>query len=186
MYTEIQTTKKGRQFTTERVNSLPEMAEMVRYNAINQARKKLAPQVQQDKLANLLERHDFIEYFKHSLSHEIAQLFGTYNQHVQVVYLFDESINPDAETEDFLPQIDLTIHLLLRVSSKSAALEMFTTSFERALTEVLRQMPSAAFAGYRSFLDVIPITERAIQERRGYAVLLSSIYARPLEVWSRQ
>jgi hypothetical protein len=185
MYTEVESTKKESPLSTVRVVSLKKTIETIRNNAINDARMKLPLQLQNGELAAVFGYPDFVQYFKHALAHEIAQLLATYDQRIQTIYLFDESINPDAETEDHLPHIDLAIHLLLRVTSNSAALETFITSLDRYLTEDLKKMPLAAFAGYTSFLDVIPITESAIQERRGYAVLLSSIYARPLEVWSR-
>ena len=182
MFTEIQSQKKEGQLATERVGSLKDAIESIRNNAINYARNKMPPQLQNEELSRLLERRDFIQYFRHALAHEIAQVLGTYDQHVQAVYLFDESINPDAETEDYLPHVDLTIHLLLEVTSNSAALGSFITSLDRGLTEELREMPTK-FSGYTSFLDIIPITKQAIQERRGYAALLSSIYARPRKVW---
>lgn len=185
MYTEIQSQKRTGQLPTERVGSLKETMGTMRNNVINHARMKMPLPLQNEELSRLFERRDFIQYFRHALAHEIALVLGTYDQHVQAVYLFDESINPDAETEDYLPQVDLTIHLLLKVTSNSAALGAFITSLDRALTEELREMPGS-FAGYTSFLDVIPITEQAIQERRGYAALLSSIYARPLKVWPRE
>ncbi|MGB3717284.1 MAG: hypothetical protein WA996_22910, partial [Candidatus Promineifilaceae bacterium] len=100
-------------------------------------------------------------------------------------YLFEETANPDAETEDYLSIVDLTIHLLASVTSASAALEAFVTSVDRALTEVLCELPSNAFSRRTSILNVIPITEIDIEEGRGYAVLLSSIYARPLRIWQR-
>lgn len=185
MYTEIQSQKREGQLATERISSLKETMGTIRNSAINYSRMKMPLQLRNEALSRLLERRDFIQYFRHALAHEIALVLGTYDRHVQAVYLFDESINPDAETEDYLPHVDLTIRLLLKVTSNSAALGAFITSLDRALTEEMHAMPNS-FADYTSFLDVIPITEQAIQERRGYAALLSSIYARPLKVWPRE
>jgi hypothetical protein len=185
MYTEIQAQKSENRLTTERVDNLKKTIKIIRNNAIQHSRMKMPLPQQNDALSRLLERRDFVQYFRHALAHEIARVLATYDQHVQAVYLFDESINPDAETEDYLPHVDLTIHLLLKVTSNSAALGAFITSLDRVLTEELREMPDS-FADYTSFLDVIPITEQAVQERRGFAALLSSIYARPLKVWPRE
>lgn len=185
MHTEIQLQEREGQLTTERVGSLKNTIETIRNNAITHSRMKMPAQLQNEELPRLLKRRSFVQYFRHALAYEIAQVLGTVDQHVQAVYLFDEAINPDAETEDYLPHVDLTIHLLLKVTSNSAALDAFITSLDRTLTEDLRKM-SDAFAGYTSFMDVIPITEHAIQERRGYAALLSSIYAHPLKVWPRE
>ena len=133
----------------------------------------------------MLERRDFVDYFEYALVQEVAQVIAAYDQRVQAVYLFEETANPNAETEDYLSNVDLTVHLLASVTSASAAQEAFVTSVDRALTEVLRKLPSDAFSRRTSFLNVIPITEDDIEERRGYAVLLSSSYARPLRIWRR-
>ncbi len=176
--TEIQVERK-------RMSSLAEAAETIQDNALNLARKKMRPREQDAGLEKLLDRRDFVDYFKYALAQEVAQVIATFDQHVQAVYLFEETANPDAETEDYLSNVDLTIHLLASVTSTSAALESFVTSIDRALTDVLKELPSDAFAKRTSILNVIPITESDIEEGRGYAVLLSSIFARPLRIWQR-
>lgn len=182
MYTGIQSPKRKGTLTSVQVGNLKKTIETIRKNAINHSRRKMPPQLQDNELSLLLERRDFIQFFRRALAHEIAQVLASYDQNVQEVYLFDESINPDAETEDYLSHFDITIHLLLKVTSNSAALQAFITSLDRVLTEELREMPDS-FPIYTSFLNVIPVTEEAILERQGYAALLSSIYARPLKVW---
>jgi hypothetical protein len=173
------------QLDKKQVSPLLETAETIRGNALNLAREKLLPREQDVELAKLFERRDFVDYFKYALAQEVAQVIATYDQRVQAVYLFEESANPDAETEEYLQFVDLTIHLLALVTSASAALDAFVASLDRALTEVLSELPSDAFARRVSFLDILPVTESDIEEGRGYAVLLSSIYARPLKIWQR-
>jgi hypothetical protein len=185
MYKEVSLSDTEIQLDKKQVSSLLETAETIRANALKLARKKLRLREQDGELANLFERRDFVEYFKHALALEVSQVIATYDQRVQAVYLFDESANPDADTEDYPSFVDLTIHLLALVTSASAALEAFVNSLDRTLTEVLSELPSNAFARRTSFLNVIPINESDIDEGRGYAVLLSSIYARPLKIWQR-
>jgi hypothetical protein len=185
MYQDISVPEPESQVERKQVSSLMEAAETIRENAIDLAREKMSFYEQEAELAILLERRNFVEYFKYALAQEVAQMIATYDQHVQAVYLFEESANPDAETEDYLSTVDLTIHLLASVTSSSAALEAFVTSLDRALTEVLCELPSKAFTRRTAFLNVIPITENDIEEGRGYAVILSSIYARPLRIWQR-
>ena len=185
MYTEVSLSDTETQLDKRQVSRLFETAETIRGNALNLARKKLLPREQDAELAKLFERRDFVEYFKYTLAQEVAQVIATYDQRVQAVYLFEESANPDAETEDYLLSMDLTIHLLALVTSASAAHEAFVTSLDRSLTEVLSELPSKAFARRTSFLNVVPVTKNDIEEGRGYAVLLSSIYARPLKIWQR-
>ncbi len=185
MYTEVSLSDTKVRLGKKQVSSLLETAETIRGNALNLARKKMLPREQDAELAKLLERPNFVDYFKYTLAQEVAQVIATYDQRVQAVYLFEESANPDAETEEYPAFVDLTIHLLALVTSPSAALETFITTLDRTLTEVLSEFPSDAFARRTSFLNVIPITESDIEEGRGYAVLLSSIYARPLKIWQR-
>lgn len=183
MYKEISLLETEVQVDIMQISSIMETAETVRNNALNLARKKLLPREQDAELAKLLERNDFVDYFKHALAQEVAQVFAAHDRRIQAVYLFEESANPDAETEDYTSYLDLTIHLLALVTSASAALDSFITSLDRALTDVLSELPSNAFARRTSFLDVLSVTESDIEAGRGYAVLLSSIHARPLKIW---
>jgi hypothetical protein len=185
MYEKISESDIETQLDRKQVSSLVEAAETIKDNALNLARKNTHPREQDVELSKLLKRRDFVDYFKHALAQEVSQVIATYDKRVQAVYLFEESTNPDAETEEYLHFVDLTIHLLALVTSASAALEAFATSLDRALTEVLSEIPSDAFARRTSFLNVMPITESDIEEGRGYAVLLSSIYAPPLKIWQR-
>jgi len=185
MYEKISESDTETQLDRKQVSSLVEAAENIRDNALNLARKKTHPREPDVEMAKFLERRDFVDYFKHGLAQEVSQVIATYDQRVQAVYIFEESANPDAETEEYLQFVDLTIHLLVLVTSASAALESFVTSLDRALTEALNELPSDPFAMRSSFLNVMPITENDIKDGRGYAVLLSSIYARPLKIWQR-
>lgn len=164
---------------------LPEIAGAIRDNALNLARTKLPYREKGADLSMLLQRADFMDYFKNAMAQEVAQVMAAFDRRILAVYLFDESANPDAETEDYLAMNDLTIHLLVRVSSTSAALEAFITSLDRALTDALRELPSKSFADRLSFLDVILINNNQAKSDRGYAVLLRSIFAPPVKIWQR-
>jgi len=185
MLTKVSLPEQKRQFEEIQVSSLMDTAETIKENALKQATMKVRPRDWKNDLAKLLARRDFVSYFNDALSLEVAKVIASYDKRVQAVYLFNESANPDAQTEDYPSSIDLTIHLLTLVTSASAALDAFITSLDRTLTEVLNDLPSEQFAGRTSYLNVLPITEADIEERRGYAVLLSSIYARPLKIWQR-
>lgn len=184
MYTEISLSDAEIRSDQRQISSIIETAETIRDNALHRARKKMLPD-QDAELTKLLERRDFVDYLKHALAQEIAQILASNDQRIRSVYLFEESSNPDAETEDYLPFVDLTIHLLALVTSTSAALEAFISSLDRALTEVLCELPSNEFSGRTSFLDVLLVTESDVEQGQGYAILLSSFYARPLKIWER-
>jgi hypothetical protein len=186
MLKEVSLPEQKRRFEEVQVSSLEDTAETIKEIALKQATMKVRPRDWQNDLTKLLARRDFVAYFNDALSLEVAKVIASYDKRVQAVYLFKESANPDAQTEDYPSSMDLTIHLLTLVTSASAALEAFITSLDRTLTEALNDLPSEQFAGRTSYLNVVPITEVDIEERRGYAVLLSSIYARPLKIWQRE
>ncbi len=185
MYTEISLSDTERRSDERQISSIFETTETIRDNALNRARKKILPREQDVELSKLLERRDFVDYLKHALAQEIAQVLASNDQRIQSIYLFEESTNPDAETEDYLSSVDLTVHLLALVTSATAALEAFIASLDRALTEALSELPSSEFSRRTSFLDVLPVTESDVEQGQGYAILLSSIYARPLKIWER-
>jgi hypothetical protein len=186
MYTEITTrTDERTELEDWQLSPLSETAKAICDKAFNLARAKLPLWQQEIELDELLQRHDFVGYFKHAMSMEVAQVIAAYDRHALALYLFEESANPDAQTEEYPANIDLTIHLLTLVTSASAALEAFVTSLDRALVENLHKLPLPAYAGRTSILDVIPVTQRDVQNRRGYASLLSSFYARPIKLWER-
>lgn len=185
MYTEVSLSDTIIRTRERQISSMFEMAETIRDNALNRARIKMSRREQDTELPKLLEHRGFVDYLKHAVGQEVAEVLAANDQRVQSVFLFEESTNPDAETDDYLSSGDLTVHLLALVTSPSAALEAFVSSLDRALAELLCELPSKEFARRTSFLDVLPITERDVQEGKGYAVLLSSIYARPLKIWER-
>jgi hypothetical protein len=71
------------------------------------------------------------------------------------------------------------------VQSPSAALDAFIASLDRALTASLNELPSPKFEQRTSILDVNILTEGDVKQGRGYAVLLSSVFTPPLQVWQR-
>ena len=185
MYTEVSLTDTEERADQRQVSSMFETVETIRGNALNRARTKMPPLDQDAELAELLQRRDFAEYLKHAIAQEVAQVLATNDERVQAIYLFEESTNPDAQTEDYLPFVDLTVRLLALVTSPSAAFEAFVASLDRILTKVLCELPSTEFARRTSFLDVLPVTQSDVEQGHGYARLLSSVYARPLRIWER-
>ena len=147
MLTEVSLPEQKTQFDEVQVSSLADTAETIKKIALDQARTMVRQRDRQNDLANLLARRDFVGYFNDALSLEVAKVIASYDQRVQAVYLFNESANPDAQTEEYLSSIDLTIHLLILVTSASAALDAFITSLDRTLTETLIDLPSEQFAG---------------------------------------
>ncbi len=166
------------------ISQLQETAETLQHDALLWARTKLPLLQQEMDLEDLLQQHDFVNRFKYKLAQGVAHVIAANDQRVQAAYLFEESSNPDAATEEHLP-LDGTVHLLVKVATNSAALKAFIDSLDRALVATVGALPAALFAGRTHILDVIPVTEEDVANGRGYAVLLSSIYAPPLKLWQR-
>jgi len=164
------------------VTSLQEVAETIQIDALQYAHTKFTQPIRATDLAEVLQRNDFIDYFKFGLAERIANTLAAHDEHVQTIYYFDPNLNSDADTETYAP-LDANVNLLVQVESKSAALESFIAALDEALVQQARKLPSPPFASLASILNAILITEEDVDQGRGYAVLLSSIYLRPRQVW---
>lgn len=185
MLTEINQSETKLDTPAVQFASLQEAAETIRDNALDQARSKLPLPQRSLSEEELLLRRDFVESFKHGLAIGASQAISANDQRVQALYLFEETTNPDAETEENLP-VDMTVHLLVLVKSNSAALESFIAALDRALAQAISVLPLPILTGRTSILNVVPITEDDVENGRGYAVLLTSLFAPPLRIWQRQ
>lgn len=171
--------------TIGQVTRLQEVAETIRDNALAAARSRLLARQQEAALADLLQQQAFLSSFKNGLADGVTNVIVANDGNVQAIYLFEESTNPDSETEDALAP-DMTVHLLLLVDTNSAALEAFIESLDRSLTELVRDLPSPLLTKRTSLLNVIPITQDEVDGKQGYGALLSSMFARPVKLWARE
>ncbi len=171
--------------STGSVTHLQKIADKICQNALAETYDKVAPVEKALKLETLLSRRALFQSFKYSLAKGVAQALAGHDRQVRAVYLFQPAANPDVEASEFLPP-EVTIHLLVRVETPSAALDAFTASLDRGLVQCLQELSTSMFAGCRSILDVILLTEEAVESQTGYAGLLSSIFAPPVELWQRQ
>jgi hypothetical protein len=171
--------------TTKQVPYLEDVTETIRDDAIEQARSKLSPFHSDLSLEQLLGNHSFVDYFKYGLASGAAKALAANDQHVQAVYIFDPSTNPDGEAGDSAP-IDMTMHLIVKVSRSSAALEAFIDSLDKAMVRSLQSLPSPLLQERMYILDVTTVTVEDVQRRVGYAALLSSMYAPALKIWERE
>lgn len=167
------------------VTQLQDVARNIQNEALLQTYAKMVPVQQSLGLEYLLKNRDFFESFKYSLAQGVAQTLGTNDRQVQSIYLFEPSLNPDAETGEELPP-EATIHLLVIVSKSSAALAAFIEALDYQLTRCLNQMPSPLLAGSRSILNAVVLTEEAVDQHQGYGSLVSSMLAPPFKLWERE
>jgi len=161
--------------------SIQELVEMMRDDALAHAQRQFATLGNVDA-QTLFAKPAFLDAFKHALACRIAGVLAENDPSVQAVYTYDPSANPDSESGEDLP-VSATVHLLVRVSKPSAALEALITSLDQALVAKLPVLPSAQFAKRTSFLDVNLLTDEDAQRGAGYAALLTSMFAPPLRIW---
>jgi len=167
-----------------RVLPLDEVAETIRDDALALAQNRLSAPLTGLELKRLLRRPDFVDNLKYGLASGVANALSGNDPRVTAVYVYEPSANPDSELGNDMP-VDATVHLLVLVKSPSAALDAFIAVLDRALTASLTSLPSPKFAERDSILDVNLLTEKDVESGRGYAILLSSVFAPPLKVWQR-
>ena len=166
-------------------NPLEEKMNGLINTAIEVAQAKLSLSLRKTDLGELFQRHDFMNYFKYNLSENISDILSENDKKILEVHLFEPSANPDAESGEYLP-MDASLHLLVLVKSASAGLTALISSLDRALVKSIKDLPSPLFKNLESALDIIPVTKEEVENRTGYAALLTSIYAPPLRIWQRE
>ena len=169
----------------ESINPIEEkMVDLINI-ALKAAQAKLSLALRKNDLGELFQRHDFMNWFKYNLSENISEILSENDKKILEIHLFEPSANPDAESGEYLP-MDASLHLLVLVEATSAGLTALIASLDRALVKFIKDLPSPLFTNLTSMLDVIPVTKEDVENRTGYAALLTSIYAPPLKIWHRE
>lgn len=166
------------------VRHLGEIAETLWGDALAAARNKLGIAGVNQSLTALFKRGDFVDYFKYELATRTARELAANDERVHAIYIYDPSSNPDCEAGIY-PSIDMSVHLLVQVSIPSAALETFIDSLDSALTATMKELLPEIFERRNFILNATIISEQDVKLRRGYAALLSSLFAPPLKIWQR-
>lgn len=183
MRTPLETQLREELTATLTVTPIDDVAETIRNDAIEIARQRVDGE--DAGLMSLLDRRDFFESFKYGLAVRIADVLAATDRNVLGVYTYEVDMNPDAEIGGELP-LDATARLLVHVSTPSAALQAFIGALDRALLISLKELPSPFFKERAFILDVNLITDQDIQQRIGFAKLVTSPFAPPLKVWQRE
>jgi len=161
---------------------LAEVAEKIRDDALVSAKSKLPPILQGQNLEELFQDTYFFCYFKHGLVESVCQTLCDYDEKIMESYCFDPNANPDCQSgEEIL--VDGTLNIILVVESKTAGLDALTASLNRSLTQALKELPIPMLKSYDSILNIIQVTQDDVENRKGYAALISSIYVKALKVW---
>jgi hypothetical protein len=184
MVTEILPARKVKQTQPIAVSPMDEVVETICQDALALAQERLTAPLRGLELKRLLRRPEFVDNLKYGLARGAANALSANDKQIQAIYTYEPSANPDSELGNDLP-VDPTVHMLVVVTVPSAALEAFIASMDRALTASLADLPSPKFAERESILDINLLTEKEVESGRGYAALLTSVFAPPLKVWQR-
>lgn len=169
--------------SSTQVTHLDELAKDLLQVAIQQTQIKMPPMLKQEPLEVLFQNTTFLDLFKYTLAEVLSVELANKDNAVQAVYLHDPDMNPDAAS-GFMP-VDPCLHLLCVVEKSSAGFEAFISAINHALTEEARELPSPRYEKLAEILDVMIITAKDIEKRTGYALLLTSMHAPPLNVWKK-
>jgi hypothetical protein len=168
------------------VSTAAEIAETVRNEALTLAYKGFADGPADGNLQKLLACPAFANHVKYRLAIAIANVLGTYDRRVlSVYYVYNTAPDPDAEVDPEAPG-DPLLHFLVLVTSPTAALQAFVKALDRALVQSLHQLPSPALASLSTILDVSVVTEDESGRGTGWAALLQSAFAPPVQLWKRE
>lgn len=131
--------------------SLFEIAETMQINSFNGARRELLAEYKDETLSVLLERPDFLHYFKNALTHEVIEVLTAYDGSIEAVYLYDP-IDSSSEPRYYYPSVTgVTVQLLAVATTASGGLKKFAAALGKALIVFLLELPWPAFSG-REFL----------------------------------
>jgi hypothetical protein len=171
--------------STATVSDVSETAVEIRDGALAYVRDKLTAFQHSLDLMGLLRRSDYFEIFKYGLAIGVANALAKYDRRVLAVYTYDLQTNADVEIGEALP-LNPTLHMLLLVSTPSAALDAFIDSLDRALLASLKELGLPVLRQRDYILEVNLVTKQDVQYKIGYAKLLSSVFVPPLRVWQRE
>ena len=184
MNTNLNTSVQGVVVSPKQATQVGDVVETIIEEALEYARLRISTIRQPQDLDILFQQHDFLCTFKYGLADGIGQALGLYDENVLATYVFEPCLNPDIETGEEIPT-DSTINLILLVSSPTAGLEAFIASLDRALTQRLKELPFAPLAAFNSVLNTILVTKKDLEQGKGYAALITSIYTPPIKIWQR-
>jgi hypothetical protein len=168
---------------TTGVSSLEEVATGIRDQALTLALAKVAPGRRSVQPVELLERPRFRSAFIQALALGVAQALAANDQRVRAVYAYPAAPVLGASVARDGASL---AHLMVLVTSSSAALEVFVGALNRALRVSLSGLIGPGFGQCQPLLDINIVTEQQRQQGLGLTRLLSADQPRPVKLWQRQ
>ncbi len=148
-------------------------------NALEDARKQLHPLVRGYALDRLDKRSEFGQAFKLALEQRIASIIALWLPGVQAIFCFDESWMESRATWDG------SVHLLIKVSQLSNAIQLFGNRLDACLLKCLKGSGWSRFQGKHSILEIQQVTPNELRHAIGYGAMFCAVYSVPIRIWSR-
>lgn len=122
------------------------------------------------------------DYFKYGLAVQVAEHVAGLDDQVKRVLMYDDEATPEDEVFGE-GQPGRLIHLIVVAQRKTEALNALIGALDRALVRGFAGLANAPHLAH--LLDVQVVDEKDVQNRTGYAALLSSVHHQPLPILER-
>lgn len=148
--------------------------------ALNDAKSKLHPLIQNVELNRLDRRDEFTQAFRNALEHRIAQKLAIWQPNVQAVFRFDTTRAKSSEGWDG------SIHLLIMVSTLSKKVKLLGEILDKILVNYLRQLGLSRFQTSHSILEVQQVTANEVRRGISYGAMFYAVHTVPVKVWPKK
>lgn len=148
--------------------------------SLNDAKAQLHPLLREAELYRLDQRREFIEAFKNALEARIARHLVLWQPDVQAVFRFDETPVQNAAAWDG------SIHLLVKVTQLSNAVQALGKKLDQSLTRYLKHIGWTRFQKRKSILEIQQVTTNEIRHGISYGAMFYAVHTVPVKVWPRE
>ena len=156
---------------------LEQVARVLCERALNDAKSQLHPLLRYVELSRLDYRAEFLLAFKGALEKRSARKLAVWLPNVQAIFQFDETRVANMECWDG------SIHLLVKISRLSNAVDVLGKQLNSGLVRYLTQVGWQRFRACRPVLDVQQVTISELRHAVGYGAMFCAVYTAPVQVW---
>ena len=135
-----------------------------------------------------LGRCDICRLISDNLVKQIGEYLGRMDKNVKAVYRFEPELSIDHSPGEpgMSSTVGVGINLVAWVDRKSAALNALSSTLETVIGNSRRKISCQKATPACFILDVQPVNDYDLVERRGYGVVVDCNYIRSTKVWSRE
>jgi hypothetical protein len=177
--------RKGKMQTEQMDQAL---ADTMVQNAIAYcAEKKYSDDIQETTQALRQGRCDICGYLSESLIRQVGDYLGHVDKTVRAIYRYEpEYVATHPSSRHAKNGRRGGINLVAWVDRKSAALNALGDTLETVLAESRRKIGCKNAQPACFTFDVQMVDHKDVTERRGYGVVVHSMYVRSAQVWARE